>query len=134
MKVLVTGGGGFLGSRIVSNAIDSARLSLTIGQHSLLVDGGRAGVFEATFSIDDGETTALDVTVRPAIAWLGVFGGDLLDRDAARSLILPELAAVGGWALLDRSTAGEAVPGGASARLPAPAQGSPLLRRAWQRT
>jgi hypothetical protein len=98
------------GRQPADGPIDSLRLSMTIGQHSLLVDGGRAGIFEANFSIDDGDTTALDVAVRPAIAWLGVFGGDPLDRDATRSLILPELQAVEGWAVLDRSTAGAALP------------------------
>jgi hypothetical protein len=86
-----------------SNTVDSARLSLTIGTHTLLVDAGRAGVYETSFTIGDDETTAVDVQVRPAIAWLGAIGGDALDRDAVRSAVLPALEAADRWALLDRA-------------------------------
>lgn len=111
-----------------AEAIDTARLGLPIGPHDLVIDAGRAGIFATTFAIEEGGTTSIDVRVRPGIAWLGAFGGDALDRDAARSAILPALEPLQEWALLDRQADGDAAMQRAGGSAEAFARGD---REAW---
>lgn len=81
-------------------------LILAPGEHTLAVRHGTAGVFETRFALEDRQTLEVEVRLRPALALLGVLGGD---ENAARELtarLREALAPLPGWALLDRSAAG----------------------------
>lgn len=81
----------------------SIRLQLSVGDHDILVaaDGGR--IWNGTVAVVDGGTASRDIRLAPGLAFLGVAGGDALDRESANEPILRALSQVTGWALLDRS-------------------------------
>jgi len=81
----------------------SVRLQLAVGNHEILVgaDGGR--IWGGGVSVVDGGTATRDVQLRPGIAFLGVAGGDRLDRDAVNAPILRALGQLSGWSVLDHT-------------------------------
>jgi hypothetical protein len=82
---------------------DSIRLQLPVGDHALLLgaDGGR--VWSDTVLVADGGSLARDVHLAPGLAFLGVAGGDALDRQSTTEPLLRGLATLDGWVVLDRS-------------------------------
>ncbi len=78
------------------------------GSHRITVRRGIHGWFETSVSVEDGDRTEVDVELRPALAFLGVFGGDEAGRRAVASTVevLREETA---YMVLDRSAEGAAL-------------------------
>lgn len=57
------------------------------GVHTITVSRGIHGYFETSVTVEDGERTEVDVELRPALAFLGVFGSDEAGRRAVASAI-----------------------------------------------
>lgn len=81
-------------------------LKLPVGEHTISVDGGTRGRFEATVEVADLESIAVPVRVRPTMAFLGVLGGDELGSQAVMAAIDETFMALDGWSLLDRTNRG----------------------------
>ncbi len=83
----------------------SVRLQLPVGDHDIMIgaDGGR--VWSSGVAVVDGGTAARDVRLAPGLAFLGVAGGDALDRESANGPLLQALTQVSGWSVLNRSSA-----------------------------
>jgi hypothetical protein len=94
----------------------SVRLQLPVGDHDILVGAAGGRVWSGTASVVDGGTATRDVQLAPGLAFLGIAGGDALDRDAANGPVLRALRQLTGWSVLDRSTfAADLLPAEASA-------------------
>ncbi len=78
------------------------------GVHTITVSRGVHGYFETSVTVEDGGLTEVDVELRPALAFLGVFGSDEAGRRAMASAIdvLREETA---YAVLDRAAEGAAL-------------------------
>lgn len=94
----------------------SARLSLPVGAHAVAVTAP-SGVFETAIDLGDGDLVTVDVDTRPGLAWLGIVGGEELDRQAVRDAVDAFDTRLSSWSLLDRA---EGLPG--LGRLPAGAE------------
>lgn len=101
----------------------SARLTLPVGEHTIEV-ASAGGVFETRVNVSDGETVSVDVNPRPGIVYLGVMGGETLDRETVGEVVPELLADLAEWFPLVR-------PGGLAGlgRLP---EGADDIR-AWRR-
>jgi len=90
----------------------SIRLQLSVGDHDILVGASGGRVWNGGVAVVDGGTASREIRLAPGLAFLGVAGGDALDRESANEPILRALAQVAGWTLLDRSSfaAGAALP------------------------
>lgn len=81
----------------------SARIELPVGSYRLVIRHGAAGIYESDLVVEDGATLRLDVALRPGLVFVGVVGGDDLDRDAVRTALLTRIERIDGWFVLDRS-------------------------------
>jgi len=82
----------------------SIRLQLSVGDHDILVGASGGRVWNGNIAVVDGGTASRDVRLAPGLAFLGVAGGDALDRESANEPILRALTQVDGWNVLDRSS------------------------------
>ncbi|NKB88923.1 MAG: PEGA domain-containing protein [Acidobacteria bacterium] len=82
---------------------DSSRFQLAVGDHSLLVGAPGGRVWEGSVTVVDGGNASRDIELRPGMAFLGVAGGDALDRDSANAPLLRALQGLRGWTIIDRS-------------------------------
>lgn len=80
----------------------SIRLQLTVGDHDLLIGASGGRVWSGNVTVVDGGTASRDTRLAPGLAFLGVAGGDALDRESANEPILRALSQTTGWNLLDR--------------------------------
>jgi len=82
------------------------RLTLSPGEHRVVVTAGASRVFVRDLLVADRQTVELDVQPRPGIAFLGVVGGDRSTADQLAASLRRTLGDSGRWALLDRSAEG----------------------------
>ncbi len=109
-------------------------MELPAREHHLIVEQDGVGRFERVFELEDRETERIAVRLRPAIALLGVLGGD---REAAERLLgrlRGSLGELQDWWLVDASEAARPIfsglglaaaelrGGGAAGRLPVAAR------------
>lgn len=78
------------------------------GDHTITVSRGVHGYFETPVTVEDGGRAEIDVELRPALAFLGIFGSDEAGRRAMASAIdvLREETA---YTVLDRAAEGAAL-------------------------
>lgn len=82
----------------------SIRLQLSVGDHDILIGTSGGRVWSGSVAVVDGGTASRDVRLAVGLAFLGVAGGDALDRESANEPILRSLRQVTAWTLLDRSS------------------------------
>ena len=75
------------------------------GAHTITVHRGIHGYFETSVTVEDGARAEVDVELRPALAFLGIFGADEAARRAVTSSI-GVLRDETGYMVLDRTAAG----------------------------
>lgn len=72
-----------------------------------------ARVFESLAAIVDGATARLDVSLRPALSYLGIVGNDDIGRRRIETSLQAAMEAQDQWAFLDRSADGLQIAGDA---------------------
>ena len=82
------------------------RVDLPPGQHELRVEAGPAGLFERRFDLEDRQTLAIEVRLRPGLVLLGVLGGDRVAAADLERRLAERLGALTEWALAERAEIG----------------------------
>ena len=77
-------------------------LALPPGDHTISIVDSRASVFEETVSVEDRGSLVVPVQLRPAIALLGILGGDEIGADKLRTALEQADGELEQWAILSR--------------------------------
>jgi len=81
------------------------QLALSPGEYRLHVSKGATQVFTTRLRLADRQTVEVAVRLEPALALLGVLGGDRRGAERLDHLLRSALGGVEGWALVDRTAA-----------------------------
>jgi len=80
-----------------------ARLAFAPGEYRLVVRHGTAGTFEREVTLEDQQRVTLQVDLRPAVALLGILGGDELGANDLAGTLRSAFEGREQWSLLDRT-------------------------------
>ena len=84
-------------------------LALPPGDHTISIVDSRASVFEETVSVVDRSSLVVPVQLRPAIALLGILGGDEIGAAKLRTALEQADGELEQWAILSREERGGTV-------------------------
>ena len=84
-------------------------LALPPGDHTISIVDSRASVFEETVSVVDRGSLVVPVQLRPAIALLGILGGDEIGAAKLRTALEQADGELEQWAILSREERGGTV-------------------------
>lgn len=82
---------------------EPARLALSPGEYRVQVQHGTAGTFEREVTVEDRQRVTLQIVLRPAVALLGILGGDEMGASNLSETLRSGFESRDQWNLLDRT-------------------------------